>query len=340
MVEPASDAQGGALEMCLSEEGARHLSGCRAMQRRAFLAAMAGAVASPVAALADGLVRLDRIGDGVYACQGLDQMMGQENLGAVCNVGVVVGRDAVALIDSGGSLAHARAIIAALETVSPLPVRYVVNTHMHPDHIFGNAAFKALGATFVGHRNLPRALQARGDFYLQSYRRQLGDALMQGVEIIPPDQTVDSETEIDLGGRKLQLKAWKAAHTDNDLTVFDPETRTLFAGDLVFLGHLPTLDGSLLGWIGQLDKLAAIDAARVMPGHGPVDSPWPEALAPERRYFDVLAGDLRQAIRTGVPLAEAVKTAGLADRANWDAALFDEFNERNATAAYAELEWE
>ena len=75
-----------------------------------------------------------------------------------------------------------------------------------------------------------------------------------------------------------------------------------------------------------------------MPGHGPVPSPWPAALADERRYFDVLAADLRKAIADGVPLARAVETAGLSERDRW--ALFDVYNQRNATAAYAELEWE
>jgi quinoprotein relay system zinc metallohydrolase 2 len=209
---------------------------------------------------------------------------------------------------------------------------------MHPDHIFGNAAFRDIGATVIGHKNLPRALEARGAFYLRNYRSQLGEALMEGIEIVPPTQLVADRLELDLGGRVLELQAWKAAHTDNDLTVFDAATRTLFAGDLVFMEHLPTLDGSLLGWMRQMDTLAAIDARHVVPGHGPVAADWPEALEAQSRYFEVLAGDIRQAIEAGRPLAETVKTAGRSEAPNW--ALFDEYNERNATAAYAELEWE
>ena len=126
-------------------------------------------------------------------------------------------------------------------------------------------------------------------FYLQSYRGQLGDALMKGIEIVPPTLLVEDRLELDLGGRVLELRAWKAAHTDNDVTIYDAATRTLFAGDLVFMGHVPTLDGSLLGWMRQMDALAAIDAARVVPGHGPAPAGWPDALDAERRYFEVLA---------------------------------------------------
>ncbi len=290
-------------------------------------------------ALAAGMpLHLDEIADGVFAAQGVDEMMTDANDGAIANLAAIVGRDAVAVVDSGGSLIEATAFIAALKAVTDRPVRYLINTHMHPDHIFGNAAFRDLGATIVGHRNLPAALEARGAFYLQSYRRQIGATLMQGIEILPPSLLVEDRLYLDLGGRTLELRAWKAAHTDNDLTAFDTATRTLFTGDLVFLGHLPTLDGSLLGWMRQLDELAAIPTARVVPGHGPVPSDWPAAIAPQRRYFDVLAGDLRKAIAAGVPLAKAVTTAGGGERGNW--ALFDDYNERNATAAYAELEWE
>lgn len=307
--------------------------------RRQLLGALGGFASLPLSARAAApSVHLVSIADGVYAFQGLHALMTPDNAGAICNVGVVVGGEAVAVIDSGGSLVEANALVTAIRATTDRPIRYLINTHMHPDHIFGNAVFKQHGATIVGHKNLPRALEARGAFYLDSYRRQLGDELMQGVAIVAPDETVETTRQIDLGGRTLELRAWAAAHTDNDLTVMDTASRTLFAGDLVFMQHLPTLDGSLLGWMRQMNELAALPASRVVPGHGPAFADWPEALTEERRYFDVLAGDLRKAIKDGVPMAQAVTTAAKSERDKW--ALFDDYNERNATAAYAELEWE
>ncbi len=279
-----------------------------------------------------------KIANDVFGFGGAHELMTEANAGAISNLGVIVGANAVAVIDSGGSLVEARALIAAIAKVTDKPVRYAINTHMHPDHIFGNAAFRDLGATIVGHHNLPRALATRGEFYLQSFRGQMGDRLMKGVEIVPPALLVDERLEIDLGSRTLQLRAWKPAHTDNDVTVFDTATRTLFGGDLVFLGHLPTVDGSLLGWLRQMDELAAINAARVVPGHGPVTAAWPAALNAERRYLELLARDIRKSIADGQPLSEAVKTAAASESRNWE--LFEEYNERNATAAFAELEWE
>lgn len=303
------------------------------------LVVVCGASASTARAQ-DGATPLPvtEVAPGVFVHVGEMALMTAGNAGAIANPGFVVGDEAVAVIDTGGSVREGRRLMAAIRGQTAKPVRYVVNTHVHPDHVFGNAAFAGEDVVFVGHRNLPRALAARGEFYLNTFRRTMGDELIAGTRIIAPTRLVDSETSLDLGGRRLTLKAWPAAHTDNDLTAIDEATGTLFAGDLVVLEHIPVLDGNLRGWLAVMDELEALAAEQVVPGHGPAVADWPSALAGQRRYLQRLADDVRALIDEGVPLDQATTRAAQDERGRWS--LFEEYNARNATAAYAELEWE
>ncbi len=288
-------------------------------------------------ARADDQLSLSEVAPGVYVHAGKTELMNAENEGDIANTGIIVGQDLVAVVDTSGSVRAGSRLLAAIRALTPKPIRYVINTHAPPDHLFGNAAFAQAGTTFVGHANLPQALAVRGPLYLDAFRRTLGARLIDEVKLIPPTLTVAGELRLDLGARVLRLTSWRTAHSDSDLTVLDEGTGTLFAGDLVFLRHVPVLDGSLRGWLAALDDLARIPAQRVVPGHGPV-AVWPGGLADERRYLQRLAQDTRALIAQGVPLATAVQTAGATERLQWQ--LFEDYNMRNATAAYSELEWE
>jgi quinoprotein relay system zinc metallohydrolase 2 len=279
-----------------------------------------------------------KVAEGDYAHFGQVAMTTPDNAGDIANLGIIVGRDAVAVVDTGGSVAVGERLLEAIHVITDRPIRYVINTHDHPDHIFGNAAFPRT-ATFVGHHNLPTELAKRGTYYLGSYRQQLGDAAIAAVEIVPPTLLVDTETTLDLGDRRLRLTAWSpAAHTNCDLTVLDETSGVLFSGDLVFLQHVPVVDGGLKGWLSILPRLAQLPAKVVVPGHGQLLAPWPQALNDERRYLTVLEQDTRHEIAAGARLGDAVTRIAGSERNRWQ--LFDDYNTRNATTAFSELEWE
>jgi quinoprotein relay system zinc metallohydrolase 2 len=279
---------------------------------------------------------LDQVGLGIYVHPGDIALMTAANEGAIANVGFIVGGKGVAVIDTGGSVHEGRRLLAAIHQITDKPILYVINTHGHPDHIFGNAAFPP-PAVFVGSHNLPRDMAERGAYYLNSFRPAMG-SLLDEVKIVPPTVTVADELQLDLGQRTLTLRAWPASHSDSDITVFDSNSAVLFAGDLVFLRHIPVLDGSIRGWLKTIDELAKVPAKSVVPGHGPTSAPWPAALDPERNYLERLQSDCRDLIKRGVPLAAASQLVAESERSHWE--LFDDYNARNATAAYSELEWE
>lgn len=308
------------------------------IHRLLILAAVAMLAGSTFAQEQQGALPVSEIAPGLFVHVGETALMTRENEGAIANVGFIIGSDAVAVIDTGGSLREGKELLAAVRARTEKPIRYVINTHGHPDHVFGNAAFLEGGAPrFVGHKNLPRALAVRGKFYIDAFRRTMGNDLIDEVRIVPPTLLVDGTLTLDLGHRNLTLRAWPTAHSDSDLTVLDEQTGTLFGGDLVFLDHVPVVDGSIRGWLTVTDELRAISAQRVVPGHGPVSN-WPDALADERRYLEKLAADVRALVADGKPITAAAEAAAASERSRWK--LFDDYNARNATAAFSEIEWE
>jgi quinoprotein relay system zinc metallohydrolase 2 len=314
----------------------------RRISRQEFLRTALALAAVPflrfIPARATDAFGVKEIAPGVFVHQGRYEVQSPENRGDMANAGFVVGSDAVAVIDTLGSVVVARELREAIRAATNKPIRYVINTHMHPDHTLGNAAFKEDKPDFVGHYKLPRALATRADRYLESNKQMLGEAAFEGIEIVMPTRTVQEGVIVELGGRDLLLEAQPTAHTDNDLIVTDSATKTLFLGDLLFSVHVPTLDGSIAGWLELIDALKTREAARVVPGHGPHAMQLPDAFDPERRYLASIAEDVRRLIAEGKTLEDATKTAGFSERDAWK--LFDDYHVRNVTAAFAELEWE
>jgi len=199
-----------------------------------FVMSLAFAGAGVAGAEALERLPIQEIAPGVFAHAGAIALMSEKNEGDIANIGFIIGEKGVAVIDTGGSVAVGERLLAAIRATTDRPILFVINTHEHPDHVFGNAAFDGLGATFVGHRNLPRALAARGAFYMKAFRKIIGGALVDEVRIIPPTLLVEDRLTLDLGGRSLELRAWPPAHTDCDLTVYDPATRTIAVNALVW----------------------------------------------------------------------------------------------------------
>ena len=295
------------------------------------------AVRAHAQALRDRPLPLTQVAPGLFVSQGVHELTARSNAGAIANIGVIVGTRGVCVVDTGGCFLWGQRLREAIRRLTHLPVTHVVQTHMHPDHIFGAAAFLPDQPAILGHRNLPAALSVRQEYYRRRLTEELGD-LARGSIAVQPTQLVSTDTEIDLGQRIVRITAHPAAHTDNDLSLFDLQTGTLWAGDLLFMERVPALDGSLLGWLAVMADLRGVRAARVVPGHGPHVAGWPSALDAQERYLTLLRDQIRRVQRQGGTMEQAIATVGQDERPRWK--LFEDYNARNVTAAFHELEWE
>jgi quinoprotein relay system zinc metallohydrolase 2 len=259
------------------------------------------------------------------------------NAGDVANLGFVVGSRCVAVIDTGGTPQLGLRWRAAIERATSLPICYVFDTHAHPDHVLGNAAFAGPDTRFVASAKFNAAMAAREPYFLRALERDFGVTVAHEA-MVYPTVAVGTTREFDLGGRVLVAQAWPTAHTDNDLTVYDRATRTLFASDLLFVQHIPVVDGNLRGWLAAMPELARIDAALIVPGHGPTRRGGADAWAAQQEYLGMLLRETRAALKSGKTLSQAVDSVGAEAASGWP--LAERFHRRNVTAAFAELEWE
>lgn len=289
----------------------------------------------PVCRRSPAGLSLEEIADGIYVHTGDVSEPNPGNRGDIANLGFIVGETSIAVIDAGGSRAVGEAFYRSIRSVSSLPISHLILTHVHPDHLFGASVFADAGAEIVGHPNLDRALRDREEAYLLTFESEVGQGAFLGTVT---DFSVTMQTEIDLGGRILELRDWPIAHSTSDLTVWDRRTGTLFAGDLVFDRHVPVLDGSLSGWLQVLDGIEEMAPLKIVPGHGAAMMRPDRAIAPVRDYLKLIEADTRRSLGAGRRMSDAVPQIGLKQSADWE--LFDVYNARNATVAFTELEWE
>ncbi|HJO88979.1 MAG: quinoprotein relay system zinc metallohydrolase 2 [Alphaproteobacteria bacterium] len=283
---------------------------------------------------------VEEVAEGIFVHTGSHQDANRENHGDIANIGFVVGDRGVAVVDTGGSYRLGWRLREAVKSVTDLPILYVINTHVHPDHTFGNAAFAGDEPEYIGHTKLPRQMAARGDYYLARLDEFIGEGQAEGTKVVSPTRTVaiGKPVELDIGGRVLILIAYPQAHTNNDLTVMDLKTGTLWTGDLVFMERIPSMDGSILGWKKVLERLRGMKITKIIPGHGPASASWPEAQNAQSRYFEELIAGVRPIIKQGGTITDAVAAVGKGEADKWE--LFDDYNPGNVTKTFTELEWE
>lgn len=261
----------------------------------------------------------------------------KENRGFRMNLGFVVGAEAVAIIDSGYGDPMAQAMLEAIRTVTDKPVRYVINTNSQPHRVLGNARLRREGAEIVAGAEAAPRLIGEGDGMARTAETILG--LPAGSVNPPgaPDRTIETDTQLDLGGVTLRLIPVGQAHTEGSLIVEVVEDRVVYAGDVLYGGRLLAVlpMSRVSGWIAAFDRLRDFPDAVFVPGHGS-----PGKLAdfeqPTYAYLTALKTHMDAAAESGTDINDAIASL---DQSPWQGlADFSELAGRNAHQSYLEAE--
>jgi glyoxylase-like metal-dependent hydrolase (beta-lactamase superfamily II) len=246
-----------------------------------------------------------QIAPGVYAFIGSGDAVAPENHGMVSNNGFIVGASGVTVIDTGSSYRYGRAMIEAIRKVTPLPVQLVIITHQAPEFVFGAAAFRDNGVPILAHAKAAQLIRERCSICLANLRKTLGEDEMAGSRVTVPDRTVNGTTQIDSGGRTLQLLHFGPASTPGDLAVLDTQTGVLFAGSLVSNGRIPELrNEQISGWLAALENVHGLELKNVVPAFGaPLHG---DAIMQTGVYLRELDASVKAAFRSGTGLTEAM----------------------------------
>jgi len=262
---------------------------------------------APVAARAEQPVRAVPVAEGVWMVQGAAALGSPANRNFISNAAFVATPDGVVVIDALGSPALAEALLAEIDRVTRLPVRHVIVTHYHADHVYGLQAFAARGATIHAHTAGREYLNSStAALRLEASRRELAPWIDADTRLVPADRWLDGDTVLELGGERFEIRHVGPSHTPEDVVVFLPRLRVLFAGDLVFRARIPFVgQADSRSWIGALDTLILLDPVLLVPGHGPLSrEPVPD-LALTRDYLRHLREAMGAAARELEPFEEA-----------------------------------
>ncbi|MBP6338356.1 MAG: MBL fold metallo-hydrolase [Vitreoscilla sp.] len=282
---------------------------------------------------------------GAYYVQGLSELGSGANQNFISNAGFVITDAGVVVIDALGSPALAQQLLAEIRKLTTQPVKYVIVTHYHADHIYGLQVFKAAGATVVGHALAGEYLASdAAQQRLQISRHDIAPWVDEHTRLVAPDLWVGqpdplADTTLQVGNTEFVLHSVGPSHTPEDLVVHVPALGVLFAGDLLFRGRLPFVgQADSGGWIRALNRLLALQAKVVVPGHGAASTEPQIDMTLTRDYLQYLRERMGEGARNMDPFDEVYQ------RTDWSRysamPLFEAANRMNAYNTYLLMERE
>ena len=283
----------------------------RFIRLSAWLALLGAPFAAAAQAPTPPAMTARQISPSAWYVEGLSALGSPANQNFVSNAAFVVTPAGVVVIDALGSPGLAQRLLAEIRKHTDKPVTHVILTHYHADHIYGVQALKAVGAKILAHQAAREYLNSdTARLRLEASRTELAPWIDKDTRLVPADEWLAGDTELDVGGVRFQIRAVGPSHTPEDLVVYLPQHKVLFAGDLVFRSRIPFVgQADSRQWIKALDALLGFDATVIVPGHGPLSTEARQDMQLTRDYLVHLRGVMGQAARNMEPFDDAYKAA-------------------------------
>jgi glyoxylase-like metal-dependent hydrolase (beta-lactamase superfamily II) len=285
-----------------------------------------------------GPLEVQKVTDGVWAIVGPFEQRNAENLGNNATFGLVETSEGAVLIDPGGSALGAAMIDAEIQKITGQPVVYVIDTGGQDHRWIGNSYWRKKGAKIIASKDAVIDQQSRGSMQMTMLSQLVGTEGMAGSEPVTADITFDDAYALELGGVTFDIRHTGAAHTPGDSFVWLPNSKTVFAGDIVFVGRmLGVLDfSSTSEWLHAFDSIADLNPEHLVPGHGP-STTLAVARADTYDYIVNLRNQMQAYIGNGGDIIGSVDV----DQSKFDyLELYDGLAKRNAQTVFEHMEWE
>ena len=263
-----------------------------------------------------------------------------ENAGFVSNAGFVITGDGVVIFDGLGTPALASMMLKEIRKLTQEPIRKVVVSHYHADHVYGLQVFKKEGAEILAPTGAIDYLNAdTAESRLEERRVSLTPWVDDDTKLIPPDRYLAESEDFKMGEIEFTISMLGSAHSEGDLTLFVKPDRVLFSGDVIFDQRVPWLgDADTVNWLQTLNAIKSSKPAAIIPGHGGLSSD-PEALIKlTHDYLEFVRAKMKQAVDDWVTFDDAYDEVDWGDYEYLPA--FFEANRRNAYQVYLSLEQE
>ncbi|MBU3587385.1 MBL fold metallo-hydrolase [Polynucleobacter sp. 31A-FELB] len=288
----------------------------------------------------DLILKPIQVAPHTYFVQGLAEMGNSKNQNFISNAGFVITPKGVVVVDALGSPVLAKKLITEIKKITPQKVVAVIVTHYHADHVYGLQEFKNIGAKIYA--------QGEGRNYLSSEtakqrliasRVDFAPWVNASTKLMGADVWIDQSYTLTVGGIEFKIGRVGPAHAPEDLIIYVPSEKVLFAGDLVFRGRIPFVgNADSRGWLHALDEIQALNPSIVIPGHGAYSSNPAEDILFTREYLKYLRESMTKSAVNMDPFEEAYQQADWSEYEGMP--LFRAANRMNAYNVYLSIQAE